>query len=387
MYPVTDEFKSEVRKSHVSKVKVEIYDMANNTILATPQPIAGEISIDNRRSIRRMCSLEFIDTDGTLVPRNKISSVLLPYNREVKVYRGVVYADGTEELVPLGVFIITGVDVTESTQGVKITVTGSDRSLKVARAKFTNHSFYIEDGTAKETAIKNILENRYPKVKTIFPATNQVTKLLYPTLDQSSDPWREATKIAEGAGYDLYFDENGTARMRPIPDPDKGVPVAIYQTGEEITTTYSQTVVPTGASPVLTSVARSLSSEDSYNGVIFTGEGTNLSIGVIGEAWDDNPASPTYRKTYGEVPIFKSSPTVLTVAEATTAAIAELRKVIGATEKINWDAIVNPAHDVYDLVKITRTETGIDAILMIDSLTIPLSPQSTMSAVARSRRF
>ena len=50
----------------------------------------------------------------------------------------------------------------------------------------------------------------------------------------------------------------------------------------------------------------------------------------------NNPASPTYRKTYGEVPMFKSSPTVLTVAEATTAAIAELRKVIGATEKINW---------------------------------------------------
>ena len=372
MYPVSENFKETVRKSHISKIKIEIYDMANGTILSEAQPIAGEVTIDNRRSIRRECSLEFIDKDGTLVPQNNISAILLPYNREVKIYRGVVFADGTEELVPLGVFVITSVDISESAQGVKIAIKGSDRSLILARAKFTNHEFYIEDGTAKETAIEQILKYRYPKVQTIFPATNQTTTLLYPTLDQSSDPWREALKIAESASMDLYFDENGIARMRPIPDPDFGTPVATYTDGSD---------------SVLIQLSRSLSTDESYNGVIFTGEGTNLSIGVIGEAWDDNPSSPTYRKTYGEVPKFMSSPTVLTVAEAKDAALAELRKVIGSSEKITWDQIVNPAHDVYDLVKVTRSPVGVDKILMLDAISIPLAANGTMNAVGRSRRF
>jgi len=372
MYPVTDTFLSSVRKSHISIVKVEIYDTANGTILSTVSPISGEVTIDSRRSVRRQCSLEFVDTDGTLVPLNNRSSVLLPYNREVKIYRGIQYANGTEELVPLGVFQLTTVEISDTPQGIKISVQGSDRSLRVSKAKWTNHNFYIDDATPKETAIAEILKDRYPTVKIDFPATGQVTTLIYPTLDQSSDPWREALKIAESAGMDLYFDENGTARMRPIPDPDLGKALVEYTDGQD---------------SVLTQLGRNLSSDESYNHVIYTGEGTNLTIGVIGEAFDDNPSSPTYVNTYGSVPIFKSSPNILTVAEATEAARAELKKVIGASEKITWDQIVNPAHDVYDLVKIVRLPSGVNATLMLDAISIPLAATSTMNAIGRSRRF
>jgi hypothetical protein len=372
MYAVSDRFLTAVRQSHVSSIKVEIYNAGTQQLLSIPKVIGGEVTIDSRRDIRRQCKLEFVDTDGTLLPTNKISSILLPFNREVRIYRGVLFDDGTEELVPLGVFIITSVEVSDSTQGVRITVEGSDRSLRVQKAKWTNHAFYIDDQTPKEDAVKKILVDRYPGVKTLFPATNQVTQILYPSLDQSSNPWKEALKIAESAGMDLYFDELGIARMRSIPNPDTTVSVATYQDGID---------------SVLTSLSRALTTDESFNYVIYTGEGTNLSIGVIGEAWDDNPNSPTYRYTYGEVPIFKSSPTILTVAEATEAAQAELRKVIGATEKINWNQIVNPAHDAFDVVKIVRSESGVDATLMIDSLTIPLSPKDSMSAIGRTRRF
>ena len=372
MYPVTDTFLSSVRKSHISKIKVEIYDSATGVILSQASPISGEVTIDSRRSVRRQCTLEFVDTNETLVPKNNRSAVFLPFNREVKIYRGVQYLDGTEELVPLGVFAITTVDISDSASGVKITIQGSDRSLRISKAKWVNHNFYIEDATPKETAISQILKDRYPNVKIDFPATGQVTSLLYPTLDQSSDPWKEALKIAESAAMDLYFDENGTARMRPIPDPDLGKPLVEYTDGED---------------SVLTQLGRSLSSDESFNHVVYTGEGTNLTIGVIGEAFDNNPSSPTYITTFGSVPIFKSSPNILTVAEAEEAARAELKKVIGASEKITWDQIVNPAHDVYDLIKIVRSPSGVDATLMLDSITIPLAPTATMNAIGRTRRF
>ena len=64
-----------------------------------------------------------------------------------------------------------------------------------------------------------------------------------------------------------------------------------------------------------------------------------------------------------------------------------MKKVIGASERITWDSIVNPAHDVYDIVKIVRSPSGVNATLMIDAITIPLSPQQTMNAVGRTRRF
>ena len=372
MYPVSDTFLSSVRKSHISTVRVEIYDVANNKVISTASPVSGEITIDSRRSIRRQCSVEFVDTDGSLIPTDNTSSILLPYNRELRIYRGITYQDGTEELVPLGVFVLTTVEISDAPNGVRITVQGSDRSIRIQKAKWTSHAFYIEGSTPKETAIRQILVDRYPKVQTDFPATGQVTDIIYPTLDQSSDPWKEAIKIAESAAMDLYFDENGVVRMRPIPDPDYGTPLVTYTDGTE---------------SVLTQLSRSLSSDESYNHVIYTGEGTNLTIGVIGEAFDNNPSSPTYINSYGSVPLFKSSPYILTAGEAEEAASAELKKVIGASEKISWEQIVNPAHDVYDLVKIVRAPSGINAIMMLDAVSIPLSPQTAMNAIGRSRRF
>lgn len=383
MYPVSDKFLAAFRKSHVMKTKVDIYDVANGKLIASPKVLDGSVTIDNRRAVRRQCTADFVDTDGTLVPTNPKSSTLLVFNREMRIYRGIVFSDGSEELVPLGVFSITDIDITDTALGVKVTVAGDDRSLRVAEAKFTDHSFWISDGTPKETAILNIIKSRYPAIISQLPATGQVTKLLYPTLDQSSDPWKEATAIATSAGMDLYFDAVGTLRMRPIPGGSivNGVWVPSTILGTSLLT-YTD-----GVDSVLTQLQRKLSRRDSYNGVIFTGEGTNLTIGVIGTAWDDDPSSPTYRRSYGEVPKYMSSPTVLTVGEATIAAQAELLKVIGASESVDWDQVVNPAHDVYDVVSIKRGASGVNSAFVIDALTIPFKPDATMSAIGRSRRF
>jgi hypothetical protein len=383
MYPVSARFLSAVQKSHVMKTRVDIYDVGNNEIIASPQVIGGDVTIDNRRMVRRQCTIDLVDNDGTWVPRNSRSSTLLVFNREARIYRGVVFADGTEELVPLGVFSLTDVDITDTAEGVKITVTGSDRSLRVAEAKFTDHSFYIPDATAKETAIFNIIQSRYSAVIAQLPATGQVTKLLYPTLDQSSDPWKEATAIASSAGMDLYFDEVGTLRMRPIPGGSMvdGMWIPSAYSGKPVATYTADSNL------VITQLQRKLSRTESYNGVIYTGEGTNLTLGVIGTAWDDDPSSPTYRKTYGEVPKFMSSPTILTVSEATVAARAELAKVIGATESLDWNQIVNPALDVYDVLEITRAKSGVALPFSIDAITIPLTPEGTMALVGKSRRF
>lgn len=371
MYPVSSAFLSKIRTTHVAPIRVELWDTVNNEQIATLQPNSGTITVDSRRAIRRQCSLTFVDYDGTLTPENS-KSPLVPYNRELRIYRGATLGDGTDEMVPLGVFIITDVSIADRPNKIEISVEGSDRSLRIARAKWADNKFYIASGTAKETAIANILTDRWPSVQYQFPATGQTTAIIYPTLDTSSDPWRQALKIAESAAMDLYFDVDGVCKMRTIPDLDTSTAIIAYEDGDEA---------------VLTSLDRSLSTIETFNGVIYTGEGSNLALGIIGSAWDENSASPTYRYTYGDAPMFKSSPTILTLAEANAAAAAELRKVIGATEKIEWGQIVNPAHDVFDVVQITRGVSKVDAVVMLDSISIPLEPSGEMKAVARTRRF
>jgi hypothetical protein len=371
MYPVSSAFLAKIRTTHIAPVRVELWDTVNNDQIAELQPLSGTVTVDSRRAIRRQCSLQFVDDDGTLTPETA-QSLLVPFNRELRIYRGAQLGDGTQEMVPLGVFLITEVSISDAKDGIKIAVEGSDRSLRIARARWADNKFYIAADTAKETAIANILKDRWASVATQFPATGQTTATIYPTLDTSSDPWRQALAIADSAAMDLYFDVDGVCKMRPIPDPDTGTPVITYADGTDA---------------VLTEMSRSLNTNETFNGVIYTGEGSNLALGIIGSAWDDNPQSPTYRQTYGDAPMFKSSPTLLTIAEANAAAAAELRKVIGATEKIEWGQIVNPAHDVFDLVQVSRGPSKVDAVVMLDSVSIPLEPAGTMKAVARSRRF
>jgi hypothetical protein len=371
MYPVSPEFLTRVRSTHIAPVSVELWDTVSNSQIRHLYPINGSVKVNSKDTARRSVTMEIPDVDGTLVPENGFSD-LSPFNREVKVYRGVRLADGTDELVPLGVFIITSVKVFDGETGVMLSIEGTDRSLRIARNKWSSNTFWIDENTPKETAIANILKDRWPDVKTDFIATRQVTAVLYPTLDQNSDPWRKAVEIADSAGMDLYFDALGVARLRTIPDPDTAAVDATYEDGAEA---------------IVVSLTRELTTDGTANGVIYTGEGSNLTIGVIGEAWDTNPASPTYRTTYGDQPVFLSSPTVLTVEDAKIAAEAELRKRLGATEKIDFGAVVNPAHDVFDVIQLTRADSKIDTRLIIESLEIPLLPDQPMTATARARRF
>jgi len=58
-----------------------------------------------------------------------------------------------------------------------------------------------------------------------------------------------------------------------------------------------------GTDGVLLSLKRSANAATTYNGVIATGEGTSAEDRGAGEAWDEEPTSPTYRYgEYGQVP-------------------------------------------------------------------------------------
>ena len=367
MWPVTEQFRQEVRRSHKVVTRVDVYSAGVR--VDTIYPNDGSITVDSRRTVRRTLSLSVVDADGTLTPSQAASTGLLaPYGTELFVYRGVEYADGTEELVPVGVYVLTQVTVSEDASGEVLGVQGSDRSIRISRNKFLN-PYKIDSGVTLESGLTGLLRDRWVDVSTDFPPTGVVLPDVVIEAESGGDPWAAAVGIAEAFGYDLAFDADGVARMRVIPDVTIDDAVETYQDG---------------ADAVLTSLTRTFDSSRSYNGVIVTAEGTNVDAPFRVIVWDENPNSITYRfGDFGEVPFFYKSSLITTPDQAAVTAAALLRKATGQTEAIEWGQIVNPAHDVLDVIRVKRE--ALDLVLLVDRLQLPLAPSGVMSAVARSQ--
>jgi hypothetical protein len=369
MWPITDAFRAAMRRSHKVISRVDV--ISEGVVIGTIYPIDGSVSVDSRRAVRRTMSMSVVDEDGTLTPTQGARvGLLTPYGTELAVYRGIEYDDGTRELVPVGVFLLTEVTVAEDGNGEKISLQGSDRSLRISRNKLLD-PYRIASGTSLEDGLVGLLRDRWVDVQTDFPVTGVSLPDVVIEAERGGDPWSAAVTIAEAFGYDLAFSPDGIARMQLIPDPVADDPVEIYQDG---------------ADAVVTSLTRTFDSQRAYNAIVVTAQGTANATPFRVIAWDENPNSITYRYgPFGEVPFFYESSLITSAEQAAVTAAALLRKATGQSESVSWGQIVNPAHDVLDVVRLKRQAKSLDLVLLIDRLDVPLGPEGTMNAVARTQ--
>ena len=279
-----------------------------------------------------------------------------------------------DEEVPLGVFVMTEVNLEESGQGATMEIIGVDRSIRIQKAQWYD-PYQIASGTSLSSAISLLLSDRWSDVETNFQSTTQTVPSTVLGLDSggsSRDPWADALRLAQAGGFNLYFDGEGFAVLAPVPDPTDQTPVEVYEEGPEA---------------MVLGVQRRISSDNTFNGVIVSGEGTSVRPPVRATAWDEDPASPTYRYgLFGERPAFISSPLVTSTVLAGQVAVAELAKLKGAEENVDWNQITDPSLDAGDVIQVTNTGTRLNKVLVIDKLSIPLAPTGSMRATARTLR-
>jgi hypothetical protein len=332
------------------------------------QLVGGSVSVDATRSVRRTCSVQILDPLRTLAPDSG-SDVITPFGTELTLESGFEIGSGVE-YVPLGVFVLTSVTVEAAGNGVQLTVEGSDRSLRIARNRWSA-PFRIGPGTLAVDGLTALLTDRWADCPIAFdPLTEVIEGGWTATPGESSDPWADAVALAAGLGLDLAFNAAGWATLKQIPDVTSADPVATYIDGDHA---------------LVTRITRGLTMDGRYNGVIVSGESPEGVAPVTAQAWDDDPSSPTCRTgRLGEVPRFYTSSLITTVAQAQATADAMLRKELGAAESVSWTQVQNPAHDAYDVIAITRPEVGVDARYVIESLSIPVAG-GTMTGSARTR--
>lgn len=370
MYPTSAAFKTAVVADHIVIGKAEIWSADRK--LVDLDIDTGKVSVNTSSAIRRTCEVH-ITTDRTtnnLVPDNGFD-FLAPFGNQLRLYRGIQYTDGTEEFIPLGVFVITEVDVKDTNDGVSMSIRGEDKSIIVSRNKWTS-AYQMVNGTL-EASLTALLQNRYVDIETNFPTTNITINQIVLGADSNLDPWKDAVGIAELVGYDLFFDVNGICTMKQFPTLDAASVVATYKEGDGTT---------------ITSLDRKISTKETYNGVIYTVEGSQVTTPVRVEVWDEDTTSPTYRYgVFGSVPTFITTNLIGTSAEAIKAATLLLNTYIGQQEVITFESIVDPSLDVNDVIYVKSEGAKVDRTVIIDTMDIPLEYTGSLSVTTRVVRI
>ena len=366
MYPTTAKFKAAVQTNHRVIAKAEVWNDERKLIDLSVD--SGKVNVSANNTIRRTCEIH-LTTDRTstnLVPDDGFD-YLAPFGNQLKLYRGIQFDDGTEEYVPLGVFVMTEVKATDTNDGVDLVIRGEDKSIIVSRNKWTS-AYQMVNGTL-EASLTAMLQNRYPDIRIDFPTTNVTVNQVVLGSDSSVDAWADAVNIAELVGYDLYFDVKGICTMKQFPSLDAASVVATYKEGSGTT---------------VTAIDRNISTKETYNGVIYTVEGSQVTTPIRVEVWDEDTTSPTYRYgVFGSVPTFVSTNLLSTSVDAIKAASLILNTVIGAQEQIDFSAIVDPSLDANDVVYIKSSGSKVDRTVIIDSVDIPLEYNGILSVKTR----
>jgi hypothetical protein len=362
MYPVSAEFRAACVAScqqAISMVSVMVDDDVLTDDLGST---AGVVTCDGTRDgPLRTLSL-------TASPDPDAFGYLSTAGAELHVWRGLVLPDGTEELVPLGVFVVDA-DLTEAADGT-ITVSAADRAQRISRARWVD-PYKVASGVNVGDAIEGILTTCWPgcPIGRSFAAVTKTTgaQLTY-LAGAESDPWRDARALAASDGYDLYFDAEGVAQIRQTPDRAAGNVCATYYAGDEA---------------VVLEQTRVAILSQAYNGVVVEAVGSGVGTPKRGEAWDDDPTSPTYRHgPMGQVPMFYSSPLLTTQDDVDSAAETILARVVGLNEQRVFSMVVNPAHEACDIVEFVD-EAGEATRYMMDVVAIPLDASGAMTMTSR----
>lgn len=382
--------------THTVAVKAEVWN--GTTKLATLAETgtsgvvtAGSVSDDETQLIHRTTSLTVAST--ALAPA-AAGDLLHPLSgNELHLFRGVVLPGGPV-YAPLGVFRMSMPVITDTGQEVTIAITGNDRSGEI-QARLWTGPFTGAAGKTVDQAIEAILVDRWgatqppltfnltPSSVMVPPGTTLgVQYTSYGTQAQSgstsggNNPLQDIANLATSAGMQFFFDRNGVATLRPIPEPG-GVPVSF---------SYAE-----GTTCTMTSLTRTLDSTKFCNGVIVIGSGARITNAdgstspgapVTGAAWDNSPSSTI--GVLGRRPAFILDANVSTVAEATAAAQAQLPLVLASLDETSFTATEDPRVDSGDANSIVRSRIKVSATYIVSVVTHPLDVGTAMQVTNRS---
>lgn len=363
MLPSSSRFANSIVYGHDVVTRCDIVDKTSSFVVKSLDIVSGNVTVDGGRKIRRQCSLNLQDPTGELVP-DAADAMLQPYSGYMlKLYRGISWRDGTEEIFPLGTFAPYTPRISDKGDSLEITLDGYDRSKIITRTRWTQ-PYVIPSGTNTAVAVRNLLENRMPGLRYNLQMTGASVPLTVLGTEAENDPWEDATKIAAADGMELFFDANDIVVLRDIPDPNSDLPVYTFEDNERCT---------------VTEFRRENDASQMYTGVIVYSEGSEVTAPIRVEVWRTD--------TDLRIPYFFPTALIKTVDQAIATGESILRRVGFAEFSVQITAVPDPRFEAGDIIRIKRGLSKLNDAFAINTIDIPLDATSPMSISTSQRRM
>jgi hypothetical protein len=312
--------------------------------------IGGQVVVDRGSAVRRTCSVTVADT--SLIPRTAADKLSVD-GAKLRVSRGVVYSDGTSELLPLGLFRIDSVD--GDVDSGPVTIQGKGLECIVADDKFLVP--YKATGTAL-TAVTALIQRSIPTASVIVGTATDAA--IGPrTWDVQGDPWAAVTECAASIGAEVYCDADGQFILSQLPDLLSTDPVWTIASGE---------------GGVYVKASRGMTADKVFNGILARGENTETNVPPVQAlVTDADPSSPTYWDgPFGHRPDFYTSSTLISVPACQAAAGLKLAAAKAPNATADISALPNPALEPGDVIRVVYPD-GTKELHQVQSFTVPLS--------------
>ena len=342
----------------------------------------GSISVDRNRPIRRSFSLTLDNKDNEFIWGE---DSLVWIDKRIKLYIGLMVADGTIHYVPQGVFLLTEPsDMHRINDGKKAIINCVDKAYLFTdrRGKIVNE-LTIEEGASVTTAIRLMFE---AGGETLFNFDSDIDAVVpYElTFSGTDNVWKVGEELAIFAQCDLFYDVNGYLRLKKIDLNDLWLypPTWTYTYGD-ISDRFYAGNMRRFDDTILSNHIRVLGGSSQYAEVLF-----DLKVDENESIWENNP----YRiEQIGEWTYFhndnRPDPLITTHSEAFWRAKYELMNRLGYTEKISLQIAPNYLHDASDVIAIIDEENNVSGRYLIESFNLPIIPDLLTIETRKERRI
>lgn len=313
----------------------------------------GTITVDRSQTARRTCSITLADT--SLIPRTAADKLSV-YGARLRVFRGIGYPGGGEELVPVGVFRAD--DVHGDVDLGPVTITGSSLEQQIADSPFTAPTTVLSSSTTAVGGITTLIHAVIPDAVIINRATDATVGTM--AWDRQDSRWDAVTTLATAIGAEVYTDAAGQWIIAPL--PDLSGPSVVWE-------------IAAGEGGALISIDRGMSRRGVYNSVTAYGENTTDDKPPVSATVEDtDPTSPTYVSgPFGRVPRFYSSATLTSTALCTAAAAQLLKTSLKPNASADISSLPNPLLEPGDVLRAVYAD-GTRELHQAASFTLPLGP-------------
>lgn len=374
---VSGQMAQALRYPHTAVIHVEAWrggTRVDTQLAQGLQVLGGEVKNDGTAKVRRTGTVELPATDS-------VWKLLEVPGTELRPYRGIVWPDGTQTLVPLGRLEVTEGRIGYAPNG-NLSVTGQDAYAKIQASEFLAPGV-ATFGTLITSTMVSFIQGALPGV----PVLNQIASTYY-IGDKVYVQDRAAAieEMATALAGEVIVDAVGQIVIRPLP---------------QIATTAVWSV-DASSSGVLLSADRAATNANIRNVVMVIAtavDGTALFDPVY--VWDNVSTSPTYAGPdpvnnpgaagpFGVRVYRLTSSAMSDPQQAHDAAAARLGLVSGQQSSLTVTAAVNPGLEYGDTISVLLPPdpvTGVRVIEahLIETVTVPLTVDGAQQITTRSR--